>query len=190
MEIKRGQTIAFRIPSDTPDHILKEIQKLKEKEKRNFSSKIAEYVIQGINQTLLKDKETITIPLPQKLNKAQYDWMKHEHSEAMLGSIVYQLISDPMRATALFAALTSRSTDIDEALYLQEENPAEESNPVSDQPVQPQIEEQMPAEAADEDDLDRLDWHIATQEQSAAEEPDKEEKPEDLLGDFLAAMNK
>ena len=120
-EVTRGQTISFRIPSDTPDHILKQIQRLKETERRNFSSKIAEFVIQGVNHSYTREREMITIPLPKQLSKAQRDWLKHEHSEALLGSIFYQLISDPVRATALLASLNSNSLDIDEALYLQEE---------------------------------------------------------------------
>ena len=37
----------------------------------------------------------------------QRDWLKHAHSEALLGSIVYELLTDPMRATALFASLSN-----------------------------------------------------------------------------------
>lgn len=84
-EIKRGQSISFRVPSDTPDHILKHLQKLKETEKRNFSSKMAEFVMQGVSSAQSKDRETITIPLPKGLSKVQRDWLKHEHSEALLG---------------------------------------------------------------------------------------------------------
>ena len=51
-EIQRGQAISFRVPSDTPDHILKHLQKLKETERRNFSSKIAEFVMQGVDRLL------------------------------------------------------------------------------------------------------------------------------------------
>ena len=46
-EIKRGQAITFRVPSDTSDYTLAKLQKLKEIEKRNFSSKIAEFVLDG-----------------------------------------------------------------------------------------------------------------------------------------------
>ena len=120
-EVQRGQAISFRVPSDTPDHILKHLQKLKETERRNFSSKIAEFVMQGVSSSVSREKETITIPLPQKLTKAQRNWLKHEHSEALLGSILYQLIADPVRSTSLLASLNSHSLDIDEALYLQEE---------------------------------------------------------------------
>ncbi len=41
MGIKRGQPITFRLPSDTSDHTLQQLQQLKDVEKRNFSSKIA-----------------------------------------------------------------------------------------------------------------------------------------------------
>ena len=107
--LKRGQPITFRLPSDTSDHTLRELQKLKEVERRNFSSKIAEFVIDGVNDSLLKHREAITIPLPKGLTKAQRDWLKHEHSEALLGSIVYQLMSDPIRTASLFASLNSNA---------------------------------------------------------------------------------
>ena len=121
-EIKRGQTISFRVPSDTPDHLLKQLKRLKETERRNFSSKIAEIVMEGITNTRSGDRELVTVPLPKSLNKAQRNWLKHEHSEALIGTIVYNLISDPIRATSLMASLNSNSLDIDEALYLQEED--------------------------------------------------------------------
>jgi len=76
-EIKRGQAISFRIPSDTPDHLLGHLQRLKELERRNFSSKIAEFVLQGVGQSFSKERETITVPLPHKLSKSQRDWLKH-----------------------------------------------------------------------------------------------------------------
>src|SRR3954464_6950985 len=119
-EVTRGQTISFRIPSDTPDHILKQLQRLKEVERRNFSSKIAEFVIEGVSSSHAREREMISIPLPKKLSKAQRDWLKHEHSEALLGGILYQLIMDPVRSTTLLASLNSNSLNIDEALYLQE----------------------------------------------------------------------
>lgn len=64
-EVQRGQAISFRIPSDTPDHILKHLQRLKDTERRNFSSKIAEFVMQGVSSSVSREKETITIPLPR-----------------------------------------------------------------------------------------------------------------------------
>ncbi|MCM3726795.1 hypothetical protein M3226_13960 [Neobacillus cucumis] len=197
-EIKRGQAISFRIPSDTPDHIVKHLQRLKETERRNFSSTIAEFVIQGVSHSFSREKETVTIPLPKKLTKVQRDWLKHEHSEAMLGSILYQLISDPIRATSLLASLNSNSIDIDEALYLQEELqsvpfPAPASK--VDIPIEEESFEELAAGLEDldmEDDLSEFDWDSAKKPEMQPEKDNKEEEldPDDLLGGFLANMNK
>jgi hypothetical protein len=189
-EITRGKTIAFRIPSDTPDHVLKELQKLKETERRNFSSRISEFVLQGVGQTVQKDRETITIPLPKNLSKMQRDWLKHEHSEALLGSIMYQLISNPVRTASLLAALNSNSTDIDQALYLQEEQPTAKASLENDHDM-PQ-EPSSSSEDFDDDDLIQFDWESAKREEEDAieEPPSAEQEMEDLLGDFLAHMNK
>ncbi|MCP3739895.1 hypothetical protein [Rossellomorea sp. BNER] len=191
----RGQPITFRIPSDTPDHILKHLQKLKETEKRNFSSKIAELVMTGVNNNVSKQREAITIPLPKGLEKSQRDWLKHEHSEALLGSIVYQLLSNPVRTASLLASLSSSALDIDEALYLQEETAVSKESDVNWDSIngnshsdEDKVEEK--SHSTDEE-LDNFDWDHAMK----AQEPDKEEEiveesMEDLLGDFLAQMNK
>lgn len=193
-EIKRGQSVSFRVPSDTPDHILKHLQKLKETEKRNFSSKIAEFVMQGVSSSQSKDRETITIPLPKGLSKIQRDWLKHEHSEALLGSILYQLITDPVRATSLLASLNSRSSDIDEALYLQEE-PRHSVSQYDSAAAALEEDELSEVELTDiEDDLLDFDWDKAKQEQEENSEGQTEEESEEdldtLLGGFLAHMNK
>ncbi|WP_077620053.1 hypothetical protein [Bacillus sinesaloumensis] len=191
-EVKRGQAISFRVPSDTPDHLLKHLQKLKETERRNFSSKIAEYVMQGVGQSYSREREVITVPLPHKLSKSQRNWLKHEHSEALLGSIIHQLLSDPVRATALLASLNSKSVDLDEALYLQEEISVEEHK------VQPSLEDEVShneVAATSEvdsfdDDLDNFKWETAKQEVPNEEEATEDTDLDSLLGDFLSAMNK
>jgi hypothetical protein len=187
--IQRGQAITFRLPSDTPDHILKQLQRLKETEKRNFSSKIAEFAIEGVGNTLAKEKETVTIPLPKQLSKEQRNWLKHAHSEAMLGTIVYQLLADPVRAAAILATLNSKSLDIDEALYLQEEF-QEESKAAKVEEVSNTVETKPDTL---EDDLMDFDWESALQEQASSVDEsnqDDEEDADDLLGGFLANMNK
>lgn len=187
-EIQRGQAISFRIPSDTPDHLVKQLQKLKETERRNFSSRIAEFVMEGVSSVNAREREMITVPLPKKLTKAQRDWLKHEHSEALLGSIIYQLISDPVRSTSLLASLNSRSTDIDEALYLQEDIAPE----IPSFENESSVVEEMAAtiDLSDmNDDLSEFDWEKAKPvetEEVEEEEPDLD----DLLGGFLASMNK
>jgi hypothetical protein len=194
-EVQRGQAISFRVPSDTPDHILKHLQKLKDTERRNFSSKIAEFVMQGVSSSVSKEKETITIPLPQKLTKAQRNWLKHEHSEALLGSILYQLISDPVRSTSLLASLNSHSIDIDEALYLQEEVFPEKLQK-DDSYLQIAADKEDPPSPIDlsdmEDDLSEFDWEDAKEKQPQIDEEENDEEPDidDLLGGFLANMNK
>ncbi|WHY86280.1 hypothetical protein QNH39_27570 [Neobacillus novalis] len=203
-EINRGQALSFRVPSDIPDHILKQLQKLKETERRNFSSKLAEFVVQGVSSSFSREKESVTIPLPKKLTKIQRDWLKHEHSEALLGSIVYQLISDPVRSTSLLAALNSNSLDIEEALYLQEEIFPEELAASTEEEVSghDELTDSTDVEVSghDEiaaaidlkdsaDDLDDFDWESAKkkpQQTDETEEPDID----DLLGGFLANMNK
>ena len=196
-EIKRGQTISFRVPSDTPDHLLKQLQRLKETERRNFSSKIAEIVLEGINNTRSSDRVLVTIPLPKSLNKAQRNWLKHEHSEALIGTIVYNLISDPIRATSLMASLNSNSLDIDEALYLQEEDVPElliEGNSevvASEDLASPSSEMSLDSDD-DDDDLSNFDWENVKHEEVEEENnPIIEEMDiDDILGDFLSAMNK
>lgn len=197
--IQRGQAITFRLPSDTPDHILKQMQKLKETERRNFSSKIAEFVLEGVSTSLSKDRETITIPMPKQLSKEQRNWLKHAHSEAMLGNIVYHLLSDPVRAMSILASLNSNALDIDQALYLQAEL-TEEVDDELDISTNTSIlteRESNPPELPDdeiEDDLMNFDWEQAKQEHAITEEDSEEstemESLDDLLGDFLSRMNK
>lgn len=188
-EVKRGQAISFRVPSDTPDHLLKHLQRLKETERRNFSSKIAEFVMQGVGQSYSKEREVITVPLPHTLSKSQRNWLKHEHSEALLGSIIYHLLSDPVRATALLASLNSKSLDLDEALYLQEEATTNEM-----QIAASKQEEEPPSISEDdtfEDDLNQFNWETAKEDHPVEEEKDEDVSDLDgLLGDFLSAMNK
>ncbi|MCM3603051.1 hypothetical protein M3175_20125 [Robertmurraya korlensis] len=187
-EVKRGQAISFRIPSDTPDHLLKYLQKLKETERRNFSSKIAEFVMQGVSQSSSREQETITIPIPHKLSKSQRNWLKHEHSEALLGSIMYQLLTDPVRATALLASLNSNALDISEALYLQEEDSNLDAHFI--EPI-PEIAVSKELEAS-EDDLDAFSWESISHEEleETDDEQDHENDLDSLLGDFLSKMNK
>ncbi|WP_088071993.1 hypothetical protein [Gottfriedia luciferensis] len=195
-EIMRGQPITFRIPSDTPDQIVKQLQHLKESERRNFSSKIAEFVIEGVNQALSKQKQTITIPLPKSLSKAQKDWLKHEHSEALLGSIVYQLLTNPVRTAALLTSINSNSLEIDEALYLNEEVAAihelvEEKNYMNNQSVNSNLMDDIEDEvvSTNHDDLDQFDWDTASKDVVDSNQ-ELEEDMDDLLGEFLAQMNK
>ncbi|SDM99164.1 hypothetical protein [Bacillus sp. OK048] len=189
-EIQRGQAISFRVPSDTPDHIIKQLQKLKETERRNFSSKIAEFVMEGVSTVNAREREMITVPLPKKLTKAQRDWLKHEHSEALLGNIIYQLISDPVRSTSLLASFNSSAIDIDEALYLQEEVLPEIHNYQDNDSAVEELAASIDLSDLD-DDLSEFDWESTKPVVDEENEVEVEETElDDLLGGFLASMNK
>ncbi|WNF37211.1 hypothetical protein RJD24_01765 [Bacillaceae bacterium IKA-2] len=199
--IQRGQAITFRIPANTPEHIIKQMQKLKETERRNFSSKIAEFILDGVSNSLSKERETITIPLPKQLTKEQRSWLKHSHSEALLGSIVYQLLADPVRAMSVLATLNSNALDIDQALYLQD-NQTEKTEKellTADYKDNSSTELELnqvgfQADEELEDDLMNFDWDKAKQEHASSkedlEERVEEEDVDDLLGGFLSNMNK
>lgn len=148
--------------------------------------------MQGVGQSLSKEKEVITIPLPHKLTKAQRNWLKHEHSEALLGSIIYHLLTDPVRAAALLASLNSNSLNLDEALYLQEEI-------AMDKPKELNMDDSEETASTDEiksfdDDLDSFKLENASVDHSTETEEKENSSPDDdldsLLGDFLAEMNK
>ena len=166
-EIKRGQAITFRIPSNTPDYMLLQLQKLKETEKRNFSSKIAQFVLNGVGRDLHDDKELITLPLPHHLSKLQWDWLKHAQSEALLGSILYELLTNPMRATKLFALLSDETKET--AKFTIHEPKPEPEPDMAFPEIAMDIEESGNFEVTKEQDEQQLD---------------------ELLGDFLAQMNK
>ncbi|MBB6445493.1 hypothetical protein [Bacillus benzoevorans] len=199
VQVTRGQTISFRIPSDTPEHLVKRLQRLKETERRNFSSKIAEFVLEGVSQTIAQEREMIRIPLPHKLTKAQRDWLKFEHSEALIGSILYHLISDPVRAASFLTSLNSPSLNLDEALYQGEPSSFgngaveaavyHEEVEVSDEPLVYDLSDMDDID----DDLNALSLENTKIEASMAKDEDDiagEIDPDDILGDFLAAMNK
>jgi hypothetical protein len=195
--IQRGQAITFRLPANTPEHIIKQMQKLKETERRNFSSKMAEFILEGVSNSLSKDRELVTIPLPKQLSKEQRNWLKHSHSEALLGNIVYQLLTDPVRAMSVLASLNSNALDIDQALYLQDKQTEKIEEDLSyDHNISTDLEVNHEEFVADEleDDLMNFDWDKARQEHAASEDDSEEhveqDDIEDLLGSFLSKMNK
>ncbi|WP_430789890.1 hypothetical protein VBD025_05040 [Virgibacillus flavescens] len=173
--IERGQSITFRVPSDTPDHVLKLLQKLKDTERRNFSSKIAQYVLKGVNETYTRERETVTIPLPKQLSKEQKSWIKHEHSEALIGTILYQLLSDPMRATSLLTSLNNGSSKMEDAVYFDEMN-TKSTNETA---------------AGSDERLGDINLDDMLQEIHQQTDDEKDEEiDEDPLGDFFSSMNK
>ncbi|KYD07893.1 hypothetical protein MXL46_12780 [Heyndrickxia sporothermodurans] len=193
IEMKRGQPITFRLPSDTPDHILRHLEQMKETERRNFSSKIAELVLAGVGQSLSKHRETLTIPLPKGLNKAQRSWLKHEQSQALLGSIVYQLLTDPVRTASLIASVNQDSVEEITSPFYIEETPFPDDVEINVDEIKNDNQPSETISPNQGDDLENFDWQKASQESAytkETEEPKESEDIQDLLGDFLAQMNK
>ncbi|GAA0437694.1 hypothetical protein GCM10008983_13230 [Lentibacillus halophilus] len=167
--IERGQSITFRIPSDTPDYLLKQLQKIKDQERRNFSSQMAQYVLKGVQETFTRERESVTVPLPRQLTQQQKNWLKHEHSEALIGNIVYQLMQDPVRATSVLATLSGNQHPVDDAPEMEQPDPPEP--PTSDKP-----------------DLDAVEMNELDSLHDEGEADDQEE--DDPLADFFSKMNK
>ncbi|KGX93743.1 hypothetical protein N781_00625 [Pontibacillus halophilus JSM 076056 = DSM 19796] len=194
-EIQRGQSITFRLPSDTPDHLIKQLQRLKEREKRNFSSTIAQFALKGVHESMARERETVTVPLPKQLTKEQRNWLKHEHSEALIGNILYQLLMDPMRAMSLLSSMNSSTLDIEEALQLQE---AIQQNQWQTEPetrsLEPIQEERTPTDeiaVSDDLDLDQFNFEDLQEELHAdLDSTEQDIDEDDPLGDFLSSMNK
>ncbi|MFS0750185.1 hypothetical protein [Oceanobacillus sp. 1P07AA] len=172
-KIERGQTITFRVPSDTPDYLLKQLQQLKDIERRNFSSKIAHFVLKGVHETVVRERETVTVPLPKPLTREQKSWLKHEHSEAMIGSILYQLLTDPKRVTSIMTTLNKEIEEADQYLGQVEERPVDNYESAAT------TEFHM-------DDLDIGELDVHNNEENTEEEAEEE----DPLGDFFSSMNK
>ena len=100
----------------------------------------------------------------------QRDWLKHAHSEALLGSILYELLTDPMRATALLASLSDNKVEVIKPII---------------QETEPELA--LPEIAMDLDDFEDFEVFEEQDEQQLAKPG---EQLDDLLGDFLAQMNK
>lgn len=170
--LKKGQPITFRIPSAIPPHTLQKLQQLKVEEKRNFSSRIAQFVMDGIDHTLVAKEEVITLPLPKELNETQRDWLKHEQSVALLGSVIYEITSNPVRAAQLFAFLNKEA---EESSSIETEEYAAFS-PVPKKHI-----------SGSEESLEQFTW---TSPESFVETDKSMDDDEDPLREFLLQMNK
>src|SRR5690606_19153815 len=126
----------------------------------------------------------------------QRNWLKHEHSEALLGSIIYQLLSDPVRAASLLASLNSNSLNLDDALYFQEEIDMDKP-----QTEELNMETQLPSleKTTLSDELNKFDDNLHSYKLECVREDhlkieEREDSSENdldsLLEDFLIEMNK
>ncbi len=108
--------------------------------------------------------------------------MKHEQSEALLGSIVYQLLSDPIRTVSLLTSLNSGAT----YTYEQKDEIAAAELEWEPSPSENILDDTRDVRGTD---LDDFTWE-SKQEIEQANHKNEKEELDDLLGDFLAQMNK
>lgn len=168
--MERGYVLSFRLPSDTPNHILDYLQNLKDTEGRKFSSKCADLLRKGIGVTA---EDVVTIPLNQSLTKEQRDWLKHEQSEAILQNLITQVLSG--------AAISVETPAPIVPVHIPEPKP-----PVK---VEPKVMKNGLLEVPEEDDDDLGNFSLDNFSIQREEEEQVEEPADNLLGGFLDRMN-
>lgn len=95
-QFEPGKTISFRLPSDTPLHVSKYLNKRKKKLGRKFSSEIAPIFVEAISQKALDTSETdqVTISLPKGLSSEQKEWINHPNTKSLISQLIYQVVSN------------------------------------------------------------------------------------------------
>ncbi|MFK9119522.1 hypothetical protein ACJEBK_21955 [Peribacillus frigoritolerans] len=99
-QFEPGKTISFRLPSDTPLHVSEYLISRKKKLGRKFSSEIAPIFVKAVSQKALgnTDSDQITISLPEGLTAEQKEWMNHPNTRALIGQLLYQVVTKPNKA--------------------------------------------------------------------------------------------
>lgn len=96
-QFEPGKTISFRLPSDTPLHVSEYLISRKKKLGRKFSSEIAPIFVKAVSQKALgnTDSDQITVSLPEGLTAEQKEWMNHPNTRALIGQLLYQVVTKP-----------------------------------------------------------------------------------------------
>ncbi|CAN7598611.1 hypothetical protein LJR015_001419 [Peribacillus frigoritolerans] len=99
-QFEPGKTISFRLPSDTPLHVSEYLISRKKKLGRKFSSEIAPIFVKAVSQKALgnTDSDQITVSLPEGLTAEQKEWMNHPNTRALIGQLLYQVVTKPNKA--------------------------------------------------------------------------------------------
>ncbi|MDW7617269.1 hypothetical protein SC499_21965 [Peribacillus simplex] len=99
-QFEPGKTISFRLPSDTPLHVSEYLIRRKKELGRKFSSEIAPIFVKAVSQKALgnTDSDQITISLPEGLTAEQKEWMNHPNTRALIGQLLYQVVTQPTKA--------------------------------------------------------------------------------------------
>jgi hypothetical protein len=96
-QFEPGKTISFRLPSDTPLHVIKYLTRRKKKLGRKFSSEIAPIFVEAISKKALAqtDSEQISISLPKGLTNDQKEWINHPNTKSLISQLLYQVVTKP-----------------------------------------------------------------------------------------------
>ncbi|NPC90843.1 hypothetical protein HOO54_01225 [Bacillus sp. WMMC1349] len=102
-EIKPKDLIQFRLPVDTPEVVIKKINKLKKQHGRKFGSEIADRLINIIETEALTNKKrnSIVVPLPNDLTYREKKKLESEEVRHLIGQIAIQLLREPAKAVRL-----------------------------------------------------------------------------------------
>lgn len=92
-----GKTLSFRLPSDTPLHVLEDLTKRKQTLGRKFSSDVASIFVEAISKKVLDGEkhEQVVIPLPIDLTEEQIEWINHPHTKSLISQMLYQVVNRP-----------------------------------------------------------------------------------------------
>lgn len=93
-----GKVISFRLPNDTPTHVIKHLNARKKKLERKFSAEIASLFIDAVSKKALNtsDQDSISIQLPKGLTEEQKDWLRNPHTLSMISQMLYQVVQKPL----------------------------------------------------------------------------------------------
>jgi hypothetical protein len=91
--VKPGERIQFRLPSDTPDHILNGLNELK-RNSENFSAEMQRLVFWALEVEM--DSNNITLPLPSELQLEHRKWLENNENKKMMGRVVYAILTGSM----------------------------------------------------------------------------------------------
>ncbi|WP_049684069.1 hypothetical protein [Peribacillus loiseleuriae] len=96
-QFEPGKSLSFRLPSDTPSHVLKYLTENKKNAGRKFSSNIASIFIDAVSQKALgtANGNQMNVPLPKGLTSEELEWINHPHTKALISQLLYQVVKKP-----------------------------------------------------------------------------------------------
>lgn len=211
--VERGDVISFRLPQNAPSQVVKHLSDLKQTEGKNYSRKLQEMFIKGV-ETTLSDvfDNVVAVSLPESLTEEQKEWLKHSNTASMLGKILHQIITQPNginipqvgTATLVHPMEDENSLKDDDGIVAEpvsiKESPSEPEEPSlplskKDEPSIPTEEPTSPVLDSDDDDDDyAINWNdiqlpgTEPADESEATTSADEDNPQDGLQRYLNSI--